>query len=106
MNLSEITNPQELKAIEALQTNDKQAWYSCFTDDAVFTDDDREMNFRSFFDNAFANKERFLELDTVTDDGKVLYGKFYAGQWGTFRVFFKFGEAVSGKFNRLDIGQA
>ncbi len=91
--------------MEALQANDKHAWYRCFTDDASFTDDGRTLDFRSFFDNAFDKKERFLDIDRIENDGKDIYGNFYAGQWGTFRVYFKFHQTTAGKFDRLDIGQ-
>lgn len=106
MDLSKISNQNVKKAIEALQASDKNAWYSYFTENATFTDDGRTMDFKSFFDNAFAKKEKFIEIDTVENEGKDLYGKFYAGQWGTFRVYFKFHQNSDGKFTRLDIGQA
>ncbi len=106
MNLARIANPTVVKAIEALQAHDTAAWYACFTDDVVFTDDGRTLNFQSFFDNAFVKKEKFLDIDTVEKDGTVLYGNFFAGQWGTFRVYFKFEQEAHGKFGRLDIGQA
>lgn len=105
MDTSQLTNETVKKAIEALQQNDKQTWYSLFTDNAVFTDDGRELEFKSFFDNAFHKKEKFLSIDKTENDGKDIYGNFYAGQWGTFRVYFKF-QIVSGKIQRLDIGQA
>jgi hypothetical protein len=41
----------------------------------------------------------------VENEGKAVYGSFYAGQWGTFNVYFRFQEATGGKFDRLDIGQ-
>ena len=106
MDISKISNEHARKAIEALQANDKNAWYSYFTDDAVFTDDGRTLDLKSFFDNAFDKKEKFLSIDKVENDGKDIYGNFYAGQWGTFRVFFKFHINADGKINRLDIGQA
>ena len=106
MDLTKISNVIVHKAIEALQNNDKTSWYRYFTDDATFTDDGKKMNFKSFFDNAFDKKEKFLEFDKIENDGKDLYGKFYAGQWGTFRVFFKFTVNSEGKISRLDIGQA
>ncbi len=106
MDLSKISNENVRKAVEALQENDKNTWYSYFTDDAVFTDDGRTLDFKSFFDNAFDKKEKFLNIDKIENGGKTLYGKFYAGQWGTFRVFFIFHESAEGKFNRIDIGQA
>lgn len=106
MELSKITNPKVKQAIEALQAHDKTTWYTFFTDDAVFTDDGRTLDFKSFFDNAFKHKEKFLTIEKVENDGKDIYGNFYAGQWGTFKVFFKFHQQADGKFNRLDIGQA
>lgn len=106
MDLSKITNESVRNAIEALQANDKTAWYTCFTNDAAFTDDGRTLDFKSFFDNAFNKKEKFLDIDKVENEGKDIYGNFYAGQWGTFSVYFKFHQNTNGKFNRLDIGQA
>lgn len=106
MDITKISNEKVRKAIEALQANDKNAWYSFFANDAVFTDDGRTLDLKSFFDNAFNNKEKFLSIDKVENDGKDIYGNFQAGQWGTFRVFFKFHFNPEGKINRLDIGQA
>ncbi len=105
MDLSKISNENVRKAIKALQDNDRKAWYSYFTDDAIFTDDGRTLNFRSFFDNAFDKGEKFLSIDKIENDGKAIYGNFYAGQWGTFNAFFTFGQNAEGKLNRLDIGQ-
>lgn len=106
MDISKIINPQVKQAIEALQNNDKNAWFSFFTKDAVFTDDGRTMDFASFFDNAFKHKEKFLTIDKVENNGKDIFGNFFAGQWGTFKVYFKFHQQADGKLNRLDIGQS
>ena len=103
MNLSIITNAEVRKAIEALQSGD-QNWYLYFTDNPEMTDDGHKVDFKSFFEKALGN-EKFLSIDRVEDDGKTLYGNFKAGQWGTFRVFFKFHQNTAGKFERLDIGQ-
>ncbi len=106
MDTSIISNENVKKAINALQENNKTTFYSYFTSDAVFMDDGRTLDFKSFFDNAFDKKEKFLTIDKVENNGKDIYGNFYAGQWGTFRVYFKFHQDADGKFNRLDIGQA
>lgn len=106
MDLSKISNETVRKAIEALENNDLAAWNAFFTDDAVFTDDGNKLDFRSFFENAFKHKEKFLSIDKVENDGKDITGNFFAGQWGTFKVFFKFHQQADSKFNRLDIGQA
>ncbi len=105
MDLSKITNETVRNAIEALQNNNLQQWYSFFTDDATFTDDGRILSFKSFFNNAFDKKEKFLSIDKVENEGKSITGNFYAGQWGTFRVYFKFHLNSAGKIDRLDIGQ-
>ncbi|KFC22155.1 hypothetical protein SAMN04488097_2488 [Epilithonimonas lactis] len=105
MDLNKITNETVKKAIEALQENDRTLWYSYFAKDAVFTDDGNELNLKSFFDNAFNHKEKFLSIDKVENDGKNLQGNFFAGQWGTFRTYFNFHVDQEGKIERLDIGQ-
>lgn len=106
MNISKLTNQTVKNAFDALQAGDKNTFYSCFANNATFTDDGRTLDFKSFFDNAFEKKEKFLTLDKVENEGKDLYGNFYAGQWGTFKVYFKFHLNGEGKINRLDIGQA
>ena len=105
MHLNKITNETVKKAIEALQENDKTLWYSYFTKDAVFTDDGNKLDLKSFFDNAFNHKEKFLSIDKVENEGKNLEGNFFAGQWGTFRTYFHFHINAEGKIERLDIGQ-
>ncbi|WP_407478696.1 hypothetical protein [Elizabethkingia anophelis] len=104
MDLSKITNEQVKSAIEALQNGDK-SWYTYFTENPEMTDDGHQVNFKSFFAKALGN-EKFLNIDKVENNGKTVCGNFKAGQWGTFRVFFKFHENATGKFERLDIGQA
>lgn len=105
MDLDQITNIRVKKAIEALQANDKTDWYSHFTSDAVFTDDGRKLDLRTFFENAFSHKEKFLTIDKVENEGRSLIGDFFAGQWGTFKVFFHFHLNKEGMIHRLDIGQ-
>lgn len=100
MDLNKITNETVKKAIEALQENDKTLWYSYFTKDAVFTDDGNQLNLKSFFDNAFNHKERFLSIDIVENEGKNLVGNFFAGQWGTFRTYFNFHVNNEGKIEK------
>ncbi len=104
MDLSKITNEQVKSAIEALQSGDK-SWYSYFTENPAMTDDGNTIDFKNFFSKALGT-EKFLTIDKVENDGKDIYGNFKAGNWGTFKVFFKFHQNADGKFDRLDIGQA
>ena len=104
MDLSKITNENVRQAITALQNGDK-IWYTYFTDKPVMTDDGNTIDFNNFFRKALG-AEKFLSIDKVENDGMDVYGNFSAGQWGTFKVFFKFHRDESGKFDRLDIGRA
>lgn len=104
MDFSKITNEKVKKAIEALDAGDK-SWYTFFTENPEMTDDGNKVDFKSFFGKALGN-EKFLTIDKVENEGKDVYGNFKAGQWGTFKVFFKFHLNAEGKFDRLDIGQS
>lgn len=104
MDVIKITNEKVKQAIQALQSVDK-SWYTFFTENPAMTDDGNDVDFKSFFAKALGN-EKFLSIDKVENDGKDVYGNFKAGQWGTFKVFFKFHQNEEGKFDRLDIGQA
>lgn len=104
MDFSKITNETVKQAMEALQNGDK-SWYSYFIENPVMTDDGNKIDFKIFFNKALGT-EKFLTIEKVENDGKDIYGNFKAGQWGTFKVFFKFHQNSDGKFDRLDIGQA
>jgi hypothetical protein len=104
MDFSKITNEKVKQAIEALDAGDK-SWYTFFTADPQMTDDSNKVDFKNFFAKALGT-EKFLTIDKVENEGKDVYGNFKAGQWGTFKVFFKFRLNAEGKFDRLDIGQA
>jgi len=103
MDLTKITNENVRNAIQALQDGD-QSWYSYFTDNPQMTDDGNPKDFHKFFKGALG-KEYFLSINKVENDGKNIIGKFKAGIWGTFEVYFNFRENADGKFDRLDIGQ-
>ncbi|MGE9310116.1 hypothetical protein ACLOAU_00600 [Niabella sp. CJ426] len=104
MDFSKITNDKVKQAIEALDAGDR-SWYAFFTANPEMTDDGNTVDFKSFFEKALGN-EKFLTIDKVENEGKHVYGNFKAGQWGTFKVFFKFHLNADGKFDRLDIGQS
>jgi len=104
MDLSKISNNTVRKAIEALQAG-SASWYGYFTADPEMMDDGRPVDFRSFFAKALGT-EKFIDIDRVEDDGKSVYGRFNAGQWGVFRTYFKFTVNADGLISHLAIGQA
>lgn len=106
MDLSIITNETVKNAISELQQQNKTAFYTYFTKDAIFTDDGNVLDLKKFFDNAFNHKEKFLTIDKVENNGTAIVGDFFAGQWGTFTVYFNFTLNADHKITRLDIGQS
>lgn len=105
MNTEKLTNTTVRKAIDALQTADKKAWFSLFTDDAELFDDGNKMNFKQFFEKGIGH-ERFTSIDKVENNGLSVYGKFHSDQWGNFKTYFKFHLNTIGKISALEIGQA
>lgn len=104
MDYSKISNETVRAAINAWQNGDKNTFLSFFTANPALTDDGNPRDFQGFVDEA-CGKEKYLEIDSVENNGTEIYGKFDAGRWGVFRVYFKFHADQEGKFNRLDIGQ-
>ena len=105
MNTDIITNALTKKAIDALQSGDKDSWFEWFTADAALFDDGNKMDFKSFFESALGH-ERFTSIDKVEDSGLTIYGNFHSDKWGDFKTYFKFHLSSEGKINRLEIGQA
>ncbi|MFB0499525.1 hypothetical protein ABID99_005762 [Mucilaginibacter sp. OAE612] len=64
MNTEKLRNPVVKQAIDALQSGDKQAWFSLFTNDAQLFDDGNKMDFKGFFEKALGH-ERFTSIDKV-----------------------------------------
>lgn len=104
MDLSKITNEKVRQAVDAQISGDKATFFSLFTGKVKFTDDGNTLDFKSFFENAFNHKEQFLSIDKVENNGKDIFGRFNAGQWGTFNVYFKFHQNADGQFDELHIG--
>jgi hypothetical protein len=105
MNTEKLSNPIVKQAIDALQSGDKQAWFSLFTNDAQLFDDGNKMDFKSFFEKALGH-ERFTSIDKVEQNGLHLYGKFHSDKWGDFKTYFKFTIGGGNKISKLEIGQA
>lgn len=103
--INKITNPIVRGAIEAWQQGDSQKWLSFFVDDAQLLDDGKKRDFKKFSTEAIGT-ERFTSIDKVEDSGLSIYGEFHSDTWGDFKTYFKFYQDASGKFQKLEIGQA
>ncbi len=105
MNTDQLTNPSVKSAFEAWQAGDSKTFLSMFSADAKLFDDGKPRDFQKFVKEACGH-EKFTSLEKVENDGKDLTGNFHTESWGDFKTYFKFHPDGSGKFDRLDIGQA
>ncbi|WP_316825477.1 hypothetical protein [Pedobacter miscanthi] len=100
-----IENPIVSSAISALQSGDKETWFSLFSQDVQLFDDGNKIDFKPFFAKVIGN-DRFLSIDRVENNSMDIYGKIHSKQWGHFKTYFSFGINQAGKIDRLEIGQA
>lgn len=105
MDTNRLTDQSVRKAFDAWQNGDKNAFLSCFTEDAKLYDDGSPRDFRNFVKEACGH-ERFTSIESVSNQGKDIAGHFHSEKWGDFKTYFRFTINADGKFSRLDIGQA
>ncbi|UKT63638.1 hypothetical protein [Pedobacter mucosus] len=104
IDLSKLTNAKVKAAIVALQSGDGKIWFTLFTSDVTFYDDENQVQFNNYFKKTLGH-ERFICIDKVENNGLHVFGDFHSDQWGDFKICFKFQLDKNGKINRLDIGQ-
>jgi len=105
MEYGKISNQKVKAAIEAWQKGDTALWLSFFTTDAQLLDDGHPRDFRKFSTEVIGH-ERFISIDKIEDNGMSVYGYFHSDTWGDFKTYFKFHLDDTGKFDKLEIGQA
>jgi hypothetical protein len=98
-------HPVARAAVEALQAGDKSTWASLFEADAALYDDGNPRSLEKFTRDALGH-ERFLSIESVSNQGLDLTGILQSETWGTFRTYFRLQLGPNGKIKRLDIGQA
>jgi len=105
MNIDNLKNAEVKAAFQAWQNGDSKLFLSFFTNDAKLFDDGHSRDFQKFVKEACGH-EKFTTIDKVENNGFDITGNFHTESWGDFKTYFKFHIDPSGKFNRLDIGQA
>jgi hypothetical protein len=106
VNPAELSHPIVRAAIEAINTNDRQAWFDLFTDDAALTDDGDPRDFRDWSDSELFGSYR-CRVDAINReeaDGTLIHADFHSGRWGDFKTFMKF-TLKNNRIVRLDVGQ-
>lgn len=82
-----LKTPAVKAAIDALQAGDVAGWKKMFDADATLLDDGHPRHFVTFSEEAVGH-EKFVSIDTVSEDGLEIESEFYSDIWGRFRTFF------------------
>lgn len=101
-----LAAPEVQKAIVALNEQDAKTWYALFTDDASFSDDNREIDFKKWCDRELFSKSKcyVTRIDKVENQGFNIYCLFHSDNYGDFKTYMNF--IIEGDtFNRLEVGQ-
>ncbi|MBW8244895.1 hypothetical protein K1F50_18960 [Muricauda oceani] len=98
--------PDVQKAIMALNNQDAEAWYALFSDNATFSDDGRELDFKDWCDKQLFGQSEcaVIRIDKVENNGLLLYCLFYSDNYGEFKTYMEF-ERNDDAFDRLEVGQ-
>ena len=105
MEKLQSADPAVIRAINALQAGDRKAWLAEFADKVELLDDGAPRDFARFTREA-VGAERFISIDAVGDKGMSVHGRFHSEAWGDFTTYFRFHRGPSGRFDKLEIGQA
>lgn len=104
-NIEAIKNELTRAAIEAINRQDKNSWYSVFSDDVKLFDEGTERDFRRWSDNELfgADPSWVISILKVEREGLTVYCKFHSGVWGEFKVYMNF-TIMGCRISRLDTG--
>jgi hypothetical protein len=106
MNMEQLSNSLVKRAIVALNSGDRAAWFGLFTQDATLTDDGNKQDFVKWSDSEIFGRGqgRLINVKREENNGLTVYGTFRSAQWGTFETVFKFHES-GGRLSGLDVAQ-
>lgn len=102
IDFSKLTDENVKKALEAQQVEDLESWYSCFADKVTFINEEKETDFKAFFNRAFGYHEKMLDIEAVKENGLYVFGNYFGGVFGRFRIYLRFSKNAAGKFDRLE----
>jgi len=104
-NIEAIKNEITRAAIEAINEQDRNAWYSAFSEDAKLFDEGTERDFKRWSDNEIFGSDPswVVSILKVEREGLTVYCKFHSGKWGEFKIYMHFTIMERG-ITRLDTG--
>jgi hypothetical protein len=104
-NIEAIKNELIRAAIEAINEQDRNSWYSVFSKDAKLFDEGKERDFRRWSDNEIFGSDPPLvtSILKVEREGFTVYCKFHSRVWGESKIYMTF-TITGGHISKLDTG--
>lgn len=105
MSTDAVSDPAVLALIEAINRGDRDAFFTVLDEDATLSDDGTERDLVTWVDREIFESNGHLDVETATDEGRSLVGRYRNDTYGTMRTRWRF-DVRDGKITRIEAGQA
>lgn len=100
-----MPDPAVQSLIDAINDNDRDAFFAALTTDATMSDDGTERDLAEWVDREIFSTKGHLDIESEAADGLSLIARYRNDTWGEMRTRWAF--ALSGgKVRRFETGQA
>jgi hypothetical protein len=101
----QLADPVVRKMVEAVNVDDRDAFFALLTPDATMSDDGSERDLEDWVDREIFSSDGRMEVESQSDDGRSLIVSYTNSTYGTMRTHWEF--TVEGdKVARFETGQA
>ena len=103
--MDEATDPAVRALVDAINANDRAAFFAALTPDATMSDDGTDRDLAEWVDREIFGVNGHIELASASDGGRTLIANYRNDTWGAMRTRWRF-TVRDGKVARFDTGQA
>lgn len=100
-----ITDPAVRALLDAINANDRTAFFAALTPDATMSDDGTDRDLTEWVDREIFGVNGHIEVESASDGGRSLIADYRNDTWGAMRTRWQF-TVRDGKIARFDTGQA
>lgn len=103
--MDEVTDPAVQAVLDAINSNDRAAFFAALTPDATMSDDGTERNLTEWVDREIFGVNGHIDVESASDGGRLLVANYRNDTWGAMRTRWQF-TVRDGKIARFETGQA
>ena len=100
-----MTDPAVAALLDAINANDRTAFFAALTPDATMSDDGTDRDLTEWVDREIFGVNGHIEVESASDGGRTLIANYRNDTWGVMRTRWHF-TVRDGKIARFDTGQA